>query len=202
MKYKIILTIILFIFSFLYLKNSVYIVRENDNLMKTLKEKQRLYNKEPVNAIITKNTMIPGINGKKINLDKSYNKMKSINSFHDSLLIFDIVKPNKSISNIYDKVIISGNPNINKISVLTKLDNSYCYTISLDIDKNCIKENKQTIHIERITSNYLMKVKELIKNGSIFFLDFKGENNELNIIIKYLKNNNYEIVDISELIKE
>ena len=202
MKYKIILTIILFIFSFLYLKNSVYIVRENDNLMKTLKEKQRLYNKEPVNAIITKNTMIPGINGKKINLDKSYNKMKSINSFHDSLLIFDIVKPNKSISNIYDKVIISGNPNINKISVLTKLDNGYCYTTSLDIDKNCIKENKQTIHIEKIASNYLMKIKELVKNGSIFFLDSKEENNELSIIMKYLKNNNYQIVSISELIKE
>ena len=202
MKYKIILTIILFIFSFLYLENSIYIVRENDNLMKTLKEKQRLYNKEPVNAIITKNTMIPGINGRKINLDKSYNKMKSINSFHDSLLIFDIVKPNKSISNIYDKVIISGNPNINKISVLTKLDNSYCYTTALDIDKNCIKENKQTIHIEKITSNYLMKVKELVKNGSIFFLDSKEENNELSITLKYLKNNNYEIVNISELIKE
>ena len=202
MKYKIIITIILFIFSFLYLKNGVYLVRENDNLMKEIKEKQTLYNKKPINAIITKNTMIPGIKGRKINLDKSYNKMKSINSFKESLIVFDEINPNKSINNIYDKVIISGNPNINKICVLTKLDNNYCYTTSLDINKNCIKENKQTIHIEKITSNYLVKVKESVKNGSIFFLDSKEENNELNIIIKYLKNNNYEIVDINELIKE
>lgn len=202
MRYKIILTTILFIFSFLYLKNSVYVIRENDSLMKTLKEKQNVYNKEPIDAIITNHTMIPGISGRKINLTKSYNKMKSINSFKESLLVFDYVKPNKSINNIHDKVILSGNPNINKISLLTNEDNRYCYTTNLDINKDCLKNNKYTIHIEKITNNHLMKVKELVKNGVIFYLDFSENNDESSLIMKYLKNNNYEIVTIDELIKE
>lgn len=197
MKYKIILTIMLFIFSFLLIKNGVYIIRENDNLMKVLKEKQNLYNIEPVDAIITNHTMIPGISGKKINLKKSYNNMKGINEFKESLLVFDEIKPNKIIDNIYDKVIISGNQNINKISIITNLDDKYCYTEKLDIDKSCT--NKYTIHIEKITSNHLTNVKKLVRNGVIFFLD---NINDLGIITKYLKNNNYEIVPIDELIKE
>lgn len=199
MKYQIVFTIVLFIFSFLYLKNSTYIIRENDHLMKILKEKQSVYNQEPIDAIITKNTMIPGINGRKINLRESYNKMKSINEFKESLLVFDTIKSKKSRNNLYDKVIISGNPKVNKISVLTEEDERYCYTTSLDINEDCIKSNKYTIHVEKITTNHLVKVKELVKNGIIFFLD---NPKELDIIIKYLKNNHYEIVPIDELIGE
>ena len=40
MKYKIIITTLLFIFSILLIKNGVYFIRENDILMKTLKDKQ------------------------------------------------------------------------------------------------------------------------------------------------------------------
>ena len=63
---KIVLTVTLFIFSILYIKHSIYFLKENDNLMKTIKEKQKEYNIEPVNPVITNNTLIPGINGKKI----------------------------------------------------------------------------------------------------------------------------------------
>ena len=202
MKYKIIITIILFIFSFLYLKNGVYLVRENDNLMKEIKEKQDLYNKKPVNAIITKHAMIPGVSGKKVNIEKSYNKMKSINSFKEGLIVYDIIKPNKSIRNIYNKVIVSGNPNINNVSIILEKDNKYCYTETLNIEKNCLINNKNTIHVEKINNNHLTKVKELVKNGTIFFLEFKEKNDELSLVIKYLKNNNYNILPIDELIKE
>lgn len=200
MKYKIIISIILFIFSFLLIKSGSYFIKNNDNLMKLLKEKQSIYNTNPVDAIITKHTMIPGINGRKINLIKSYQKMKSINEFKESLLVFDEIKPNKTVDNIYDKVIISGNPNINKISIVLQNDNNYCFTTTLEINENCI--NKQTIHVEKITNNYLSKVKDLVRNGIIFFLEFKENNDELSLIYKYLKNNNYDVVAIKELIKE
>ncbi len=198
MKRKIIITILLFIFSFLYLKNTSRYIRENDHLMKIIKDKQDIYNISPIDAIITSHTMIPGISGKSINLNKSYNNMKRVNKFQESLLIYDEIKPNKTIYNIYDKVIISGNPKINKISILTSLDNKYCYTENLNIKKECIQNNKYTILIYKITNNHLLKVKETVRNGIIFYL----ENADINLIIKYLKNNNYEIVNINELIKE
>lgn len=197
MKYKIIITVILFIFSVFYIKHSIYILKENDKLMKTIKEKQKEYNISPVNNIITKSTIIPGINGKKVNLDKSYNNMKGLNEFKESLLIFDIIKP--SVSNIYNKVIISGNQTINEISILTKLNNNYCYTEDLTIKKECIQNNKYTILIHKINNNYLTNVKNILRNGIIIYLD-SINNDELNLVIKYIKNNNYEIVEINKLL--
>ena len=200
MKYKIIMTIILFIFSVIYIKNGVYLLRENDNLMKIIKEKQTEYNIESTDAIITEHTMIPGINGRKINIKKSYNNMKGVNEFKESLLIYDEIKPNKTIDNKYNKVIISGNPQINKISILTDLDNRFCYIEDLNIKKECIQNNMYTILIHKINNNYLTKVKETVTNGIIYYLNSINQD-DLNLVIKYLRNNNYEIIDINELIK-
>ena len=201
MKYKTIITFSLFIFSFLLIKSGVYIIRENDPLMKTLKEKQSIYNIKPIDAIITENIIIPGINGKTINYKKSYKKMKSVNSFQESLLVFDEIKPNKSIKNIYNKVIVSGNPYNNNISILTKLDNKYCYTKTLTIKKECILNSQYTILIHEINHNHLTQIKDNLQNGKIFYLR-SINNEELRIIIKYIKNNNYEIVSIDNLIQE
>ena len=41
----------------------------------------------------------------------------------------------------------------------------------------------------------------MLRNGIVFFLDNINQD-ELNIIVKYIKNNNYQIVDISELISD
>lgn len=202
MKHKIIITIILFIFSFIYIKKASFLIRENDNLMKTIKNKQDIYNTLPVNAIITNQTMIPGISGKKINLLKSYQNMKGINEFKESLLVYDKIPPSKSINNIYNKVIISGRFDQKKISVILEKDSNYCFTETLDIKNDCIKNNKYTIHVTKITNNHLSKVKELVKNGIIFYLEYTNQNNDLDLIKKYLKNNNYEIVTINDLIKE
>ena len=194
------MTIILFIFSVIYIKNGVYLLRENDNLMKIIKEKQTEYNIESTDAIITEHTMIPGINGRKINIKKSYNNMKGVNEFKESLLIYDEIKPNKTIDNKYNKVIISGNPRINKISILTDLDNRFCYIEDLNIKKECIQNNMYTILIHKINNNYLTKVKETVTNGIIYYLNSINQD-DLNLVIKYLRNNNYEIIDINELIK-
>ena len=202
MNKKIVLTIILFLFSFLYLKNAIYFTRENDKLMKTIKEKEDELNQKPVDAIITENTMIPGLRGKKINLEKTYQKMKAINTFQESLIVYDEVLPEKSINNTYDKVIVSGNFRNNKISIITELDNDYCYTEDLSINKECVINNKYTILVHKITNNHLTKVKELVKNGIFFYLKFSHDNNDLDLIKKYLKNNNYEIVSIKEIITE
>ena len=202
MKYKIIITSILFTFSLLYLKYAIYITKENDNLMKIIKEKQNEYNADAKNAIITKNTMIPGKTGKRINLNKTYKKMKRLNRFSESLLVFDKIKPSKSIEHIYDKVIISGRSDSNKISIILNDNQEYCFTTSLEINNDCIKNHKYTIHITKISNNHLNKVKELVKNGIVFNLEYSSIYNDLDLIKKYLKNNNYEIVDINKLIEE
>ena len=194
MNKKIIITIILFLFSILYIKNAVYFIRENDNLMKEIKDKQGKYYIKPINPIITKHTIILGTNGKKVNIKKSYNNMKGINKFKESLLIFDEINVNKSIENIYDKVLLFS-PKENKVIILTYLDNKYCYTEDLSIKENCIKEKKHTILIHKITGNFLTNIKKNLRNGIVFFLDSINQD-ELNLVIKYIKSNNYELLNL------
>ena len=201
MKYKIIITIILFIFSFLYVNNVINFIRDNDSLMKEIKANQDKYNIKPIDAIITEHTMIPRVYGKKINLKKSYSNMKGINKFKENLLIFDEIKPNISIENIYDKIIISGNPKNNKVSLLTSLDNKYCYTENLTIKKECIQNKMHTILIHKINNNYFFNVKSILKNGIIIYLESIKED-DYNLITKYIISNNYEIVKIDELIAQ
>ena len=169
--------------------------------MKTIKEKQSEYFQKPIDAIITNNTMIPGKNGKSINLNKSYNKMKAINNFEESLIVYNIIKPNRTIYNHFDKIIISGNQNINKVSVITEYNDKYCYTESITIKKDCILNRKYTILVDKITNNYLTNIKERLHNGKIFFIE-NDDHNTINLITKYIKNNNYELVSIDEIINE
>lgn len=248
MKYKIFFTILLFLFSLFYLYKGVSFIRENDHLMQEIKNVQDKYNQLPTNAIITKNTMIPGISGKKINLKQSYQKMKKINSFNESLLVFEKIKPQKTIANLYNKILLSGNPNKKQISIILDINNeelfnslnhilisnniyadilsnqnynllntnyinilstsynqfsNYCLTFNLAINKECTIYHKYTLLGTNINNYHLSKTKDLVKNGIILVYSFNENNyNELNVIIKYLKNNQYQLVTIDKLITE
>ena len=216
--------------------------------MQEIKNNQTKYNKEPVNAIITKNTIIPGISGKKINLNKSYNKMQKINEYNPSLLVYDKINPNKSISNHFDKVIISGNQEKKDISIILEINNeylfntlnqiiisnnlyldiltnnnynlhntnfkniiqenyseitNYCITYEIKVNKKCQSNHKYTILVSPITNYHLLNTKSILKNGIILLYSF-NENNyqDLNIILRYIKNNHYNIVPINKLLYE
>lgn len=248
MKFKIIITTILFIFSLIYLNNAIIFIQENDKLMNIIKEKKDLYYQKPINAVITNNIIIPGLKGKEINIKKSYQRMKKINNFQESLLTFNEILPTKSINNNYDKVIISGNPNIKQVSIIlnisdeyllnsinkilksnnvyanilensnysltnTNFQNSisdnylpftnYCLTNKIEIEKNCEINHKYTLLGYNIPSPFLSNTKSILKNGLILQYEFNKNNyHDLNLIIKYLKNNEYQIVSLDKLIKE
>ena len=216
--------------------------------MNEIKEKKDLYYRKPINAIITNNIVIPGLKGKEINVKKSYQRMKKINNYQESLLVFNDISPNKSINNHYDKVIISGNPNIKQISIILNitdeylfnsinkilesnnvyaniLENSnykltntnfknslsynyhsftdYCLTNKIEIKENCFKNHKYTLLGHTISSPFLANTKSILKNGLILQYEFNKNNyHDLNLIIKYLKNNEYKIVSLDKLIKE
>jgi len=243
MKLKIFMTIFLFLFSLYYLDKAIYFIRNNDTLMQEIKDKAPLYYEDAVDAIITQNTMIPGRNGKEINLIESYKKMKQINKFSESLIIYNIIPPNKTINNNYDKVIINGNITQKKVSIIINANNKtldlinnilindniyldifsksnytntnfknkvndiyldtidYCITNTFLINKECMINHKYTFLVENISNYHLSSTKEKLKNGKIFLYTFNETNyRELNLIIKYLKNNNYEIVSLDTLL--
>ena len=145
--------ITLIIFSFFYTDKVIEVIREEDSIMIELKELEESYKVNPVNASIVSNTIIPGINGKNINLDKSYKEMKSIGVVNKSMLIYDTIKPTISITNNKDKFIIKGNSNKQVVSLIFIIDNDKYLT------------NLETISKTRnITINYFIDYNYLINN--------------------------------------
>ena len=124
MKYfKLIGIMSLLVFSF-YLTDFVTELAINTNpLMQTINKNSKNYRETSVDAIIENNTIIPGIKGKKVNEMESFLNMKDFGSFNINYLVYDSIKPEISIEDNKDKIIISGNKNIRQITILIKNNN-------------------------------------------------------------------------------
>ena len=121
---KVLIVIFLTIFSFYYTNKTIDIIRETDPIMKEIKKSNNKYYKKAMNAKVVNNTIIPGINGKKIDYKKSYRKMKKYGNYNEVLTVFKETKPNISINNIYDKYITVGNNEKKSVSLVFKIENN------------------------------------------------------------------------------
>jgi len=166
--------IILMLTSVIITNKTTQVVQEKDLLMTEIKTKSKLYNQPSQPAIITNNTIIPGLYGKKVNVKKSYDKMKKIGDFNENYLIYDYIEPSNTLNKHYDKYIINGNKNtislifllndnenINKILKILKQNktNATFFINKIWFEKNknllnVIKNDNHTIGILGINHNY------------------------------------------------
>lgn len=110
MKYIKYMLLGIFMLASFYFTDKVMIYLENQNpIMIQIKEAENKYGINPVNASIKDNTIIPGKKGKKVNKRKSLLKMDDFGSFNETFLIYDDVKPEISLEDNLDKIIIKGN---------------------------------------------------------------------------------------------
>ena len=181
-------TIILLLFSFYYANIVRNFLKNQDPLMQEIKSNKSKYFKEPINAIITNNTIIPGISGTKLNINASYQKLKKIKKFDNSSLIIDKVKPNISLTNNIDKYIINGNLNKKNISIIISTNNldiiKYYENTNINfiIDKYFLLDNLN--YLNSITNNIIIYQGNLIKNKRINYC-YETNINNLNICSYY-----------------
>ena len=114
--------LVLVLFSFYYTDRAVDIVKRNDPIMKSILSIGEKYEIQGVNAIIEGDTIIPGMNGVSVDVDGSYKRMKKINGYYESMLMFQEVVPRESILDRYDKFVIQGNPHRSDVALLIKVD--------------------------------------------------------------------------------
>ena len=74
--FQVIGIISLLCFSFIYTEKTVTVVKEFDDIMIQIKNQYDLNKSASVDAIVVGDTIIPGISGSEIDIDKSYSKMK------------------------------------------------------------------------------------------------------------------------------
>lgn len=108
-------------FSFFITEKTATVVNNMDDIMIEIKEKKDEYKSDPIDAIIDENTIIPGVNGKEVNINKSYKNMKTNGYFSEKLFIYDYTKPKISLTDNIDKYIIKGNPSKRMVSLIFKL---------------------------------------------------------------------------------
>lgn len=144
--------ILLFIISLIYTDNITNIAKDSDPIMKKIKNISDEMKIESVNAEINGSTITPGVNGCEIDIGKSYENMKKINSYNDKMLKYKDVIPEITIHNIYDKYITGGN-NINRnVSIIVHIKNSIesinqinNIKLNLFVDANIIRNGKVDI---------------------------------------------------------
>lgn len=116
-----IIILLLLMISFYYTDKSISVLKNADPIMKEIKKTDKKYKVNPIDAQIIGENIISGKNGKSINYEESYNKMKRYGTYNESLTSLKDVKPMVSISDNYDKYIVSGNKKNRNISLIFKL---------------------------------------------------------------------------------
>ena len=113
---KKILPLLIIIISFIYTKSLVSVVKNYDDIMIKIKQEKNKYYIKPIEAIIKNDTIIPGIKGKEVDINKTYSKMKRYGKYEESLIVLKDIEVKNHIDK--DKYIISGNKNKNMVTLI------------------------------------------------------------------------------------
>jgi len=167
--------------SFFLTSLSVKSIRELDPILILIKKNKSLYEIDSVDAIVNDMIIIPGISGISVDIDSSYELMKSYGGYNDNLLVFNEVVPTISISDIYDRYVNSGNKDKKEVSFVFKVeDTNYLEEIVL------ILKEKDVIGTFFIDDNVVYESPDIIRllylnNQNIESLGVNGEYNFTNM---------------------
>lgn len=110
-------------FSFFYTDKVIEVIREEDKIMIELQNVKDNYRIEPIDAKIVSNTIVPGMNGRVVDIEKSYKKMKETGVFNQILMMYEELYPEISVRLHKDKYIILGNYSKKMVSLMFVLEN-------------------------------------------------------------------------------
>lgn len=159
---NIFISILFVLFSFFYTNKIINYFRSKDPIMIEIKKYDELYLDTKKESIIENNSIIPGIDGMIVDIDKSYKNMKKTGKFDKNLLVFKESTPEIKIN--YNNYIISLNKTQNNVSLLFELkDTSYIDNI-LSILNN--KNIKVTFFVPKdLFDNNIDSLKKITRYG-------------------------------------
>ena len=202
--FEIIGFIVLALFSFYYTSKTTIVVKNTDSIMINIKDDMENHKIDSVDAIINGDEIVPGLSGREVDVSKSYDAMKKVGTYSTNMLVYKNIKPNVSISNIYNKYISKGNKNKKQVSLIFKVDEKdNIDTIIKILDDNKVKANFFTL--DKFDNSIISLTNKEHNIGSV--------NNEtwLNTVVTkikkqknrycYLEEKNKEVLDICALNK-
>ena len=216
--FKSFVIIIFMIFSFYYTEKIAVIAQNNTPLKKeivTFKEDNII---SSINARIDGNEITPGLNGLVVNVEKSYNNMKSQNVFNLNSLVYDEVKPIISINDYPEKIITQGNIQRKAVSIIINFTNknidylknsnikytyfnnpNYCIILS---ESDCLSYKRRVKPTYLLNNTNFIKHISDVKNGSIIYLDDNLDEMFIDILVKHIKFYNLKVLPLEEHLSE
>ncbi|MEG2457694.1 MAG: hypothetical protein RSB41_02250 [Bacilli bacterium] len=175
------------LFSFYYTDKVVGLAQKRDPIMESIIEQVSLVNKGCIEGYISEEGVVPGISGKSIDVDKSYQNMKGL-GFNKELLVYNEEKCIVSSVNNMKNYIIKGNEKKNSVSILLLINNNEYLKDIINIATN--KKIKIDLIInERLLEENREMYTKLINNGFNFIYN---DNKNINKYLKYLKDEDKE----------
>ena len=153
-------------FSFFVTEQTSIVVSDMDEIMIEIKNKKEDYKTDSIDAIIDNNTIIPGVNERKVNVNKSYKAMKSNGYFSDNLFVYDYEEPKISLTDNIDKYIIKGNPSKRMVSLIFRIEKDEDIKDILNIINNYNVKATFLVNYNWFSNNNDL-VEELINNNHI-----------------------------------
>lgn len=131
--------------SFFYTEKTVSVVRDMDEIMIQIKEQAEIDKTDAIDARIDGDMVIPGKSGREIDIDQSYQKMKQYGAYTPKLLVYEQVKPARSIDQYYHKYVVGGNPSKNQATIIFLVD-----------EKSDLTKIKKIMNQEEVKANYFV----------------------------------------------
>ncbi len=182
--FKIIGLISLTCFSFFITEKTVTVISDMDEIMIEIKNKKDEFKSDSVDAIINGNTIIPGISGKEVNVNKSYKNMKRNGYYSEKFYIYNYSLPKISLTDNMDKYIINGNPDKRMVSLIFTVDSNDEINDILTIINN-YKVNASFFVNPTWFSNNNELISSMIKKG-----------HNVNILLDDYTNSSFDWIDM------
>ena len=161
------------IFSFYYTDKVARFVKSRNPVMQGIKKLENGKYLESQDSLLIGNMyIVPGLNGRKVDIDKSFNKMKNSLVFNEEDLVFEDVTPRISLENNKNRIIIRGNEKKEAVSIILEEDN--------DIAEFLISNNYK----------FDMLIKTLTKINKYELINNSSDINTYKKIDNYLNKNN------------
>ena len=144
-------------FSFFYTEKIANLTLDKNELYQSIKKEASNYNEEYINAFIEDDKIVPGLNGKNVNIKNSFYNMKDLNAFNSYYLIYDTSYPEVTLENNKDKIVERGNQNKNSVAIILEYnkdtikyfkDNNIDASILVDLDTFNKNESLEQINNE------------------------------------------------------
>lgn len=153
--------------SFFYTNKIIDLTRNYDDLLAVINDVSLDYYVSSIDGEVLGLDFIPGINGREVDVEKSYNNMKGYGIFDKNKLLYKDIIPNNTLSDNIGKYIVSGNKNRNRVGLIFLLD--------LDFD---VKNIVDLLSKKNVSASFFADSDWLVKNESM---------------LKYLVNNNFVV---------